>query len=136
MKFRNICDADVEQVVSLWRACELTRDWNDPYKDIQFAREGETSTILVGEIHDRLTASVMVGHDGHRGVLHYLAVDPAFQKRGFGKMAHEAAVEWLQHRGVWKINLMLRVENEAVRGFYESLGYAVNPVLSFGKKIG
>jgi ribosomal protein S18 acetylase RimI-like enzyme len=133
--FRPIDDDDVEQVVSLWRACELTRTWNDPYKDIQFAREGGTSTILAGELDDRIIASVMVGHDGHRGVLYYLAVDPAFQKRGFGKVAHDAAVEWLKQRGVWKINLMVRAENESVRGFYESLGYAINPVLSFGKKI-
>jgi ribosomal protein S18 acetylase RimI-like enzyme len=136
LKFRNICDENVDQVVSLWRLCELTRAWNDPYKDIQFAREGGASTILVGELDDLIIASVMVGHDGHRGVLYYLAVDPAFQKRGFGKMAHDAAVEWLQQRGVWKINLMVRAENEAVRGFYESLGYTINPVLSFGKKIG
>jgi ribosomal protein S18 acetylase RimI-like enzyme len=136
LKFRNICDDDVEQVVSLWRACELTRTWNDPYKDIQFARGGGTSTILVGELDDRIIASVMVGHDGHRGVLYYLAVDPVFRKRGFGKMAHDSAVGWLKQRGVWKINLMVRTENEAVRGFYEGLGYAINPVLSFGKKIG
>jgi ribosomal protein S18 acetylase RimI-like enzyme len=135
LKFRSIGDDDVEQIVSLWRACELTRAWNDPYKDIQFAREGKTSTILVGELDDRIIASVMVGHDGHRGVLYYLAMDPAFQKRGFGKMTHDAAVEWLKQRGVWKINLMVRSENEAIRGFYESLGYSINPVLSFGKKI-
>jgi ribosomal protein S18 acetylase RimI-like enzyme len=135
LTFRDIGDDDVENVVSLWRMCSLTRVWNDPYKDIQFAREGKTSTILVGEFDDRLIASVMVGHDGHRGVLYYLAVDPAFQKRGFGRMTHDAAVEWLQQRGVWKINLMVRSENEAIRGFYESLGYAINPVLSFGKRI-
>ena len=44
--FRQIEDADVEQVVALWRTCGLTREWNDPYKDIAFARSGGTSTIL------------------------------------------------------------------------------------------
>ncbi len=136
MIFRDIKDADVERVASLWRDCGLTRAWNDPYRDIQFSRDGETSTILVGEIDDRVVASVMVGHDGHRGVLYYLAVDPLFQKRGLGKATHAAAVNWLRERGVWKINLMVRSENETVRGFYESMGYAINPVLSLGKKIG
>jgi hypothetical protein len=135
MKFREIADADTEAVVALWRACGLTRDWNDPVKDIQFAKSQSTSTVLVGELDGRLVASVMVGHDGHRGGLYYLSVDPSHQKRGLGKLVHQAAVAWLQARGVWKINLLVRAENQAVAGFYESLGYVANPVLSFGKRI-
>jgi ribosomal protein S18 acetylase RimI-like enzyme len=135
MKFREISDKDVERVVAMWTDCGLTRDWNDPYRDIQFARASENSTILVGETGGKIATSVMVGHDGHRGVLYYLAVDPAFQKLGLGKAIHAEAVDWLKQRGVWKINLMVRAENKAVSEFYESLGYAVNPVLSFGKRI-
>jgi ribosomal protein S18 acetylase RimI-like enzyme len=135
MKFRDMADADRQAVVALWKACGLTRDWNDPVKDIQFAKSSATSTVLVGELDGRIVASVMVGHDGHRGGLYYLSVDPAYQKRGLGRLVHQAAVEWLQTRGVWKINLLVRAENQAVAGFYESLGYAVNPVLSFGKRI-
>ena len=135
LAFRELQDVNLENVVTLWKACDLTRPWNDPYKDIQFARESETSTILVGFFEDRLVAAVMVGHDGHRGVLYYLAVDPAFQKRGFGKAIVAAAEAWLRQRGVWKINLMVRSENEKAGRFYERLGYTVNPVLSFGKRI-
>lgn len=126
---------DVDSIVTLWNRCELTRPWNDPYKDIQFAREGESSTVLVGEVEGRVVASVMVGHDGHRGVLYYLAVDPAFQKRGFGKAAVGAAEAWLRKRNVWKINLMVRSENKEAGRFYERLGYEINPVTSFGKRL-
>ena len=135
MKFRSIKDEDVDQVIALWTACGLTRAWNDPYHDIQFARVSATSTVLVGLYENQVVASAIAGHDGHRGGLYYLAVHPAFQRQGYGRMAHEAAVEWLQQRGVWKINLMVRAENAGVRGFYESLGYELNPVLSFGNRI-
>ena len=135
LAFRELQDANLERVVSLWKACELTRSWNDPYKDIQFARQSATSTILVGFFEERLVATVMVGHDGHRGVLYYLAVDPAFQKRGFGKATVAAAEAWLRERGVWKINLMVRSENETAGRFYERLGYGINPVTSFGKRL-
>jgi ribosomal protein S18 acetylase RimI-like enzyme len=128
-------EADVQSIVSLWQACGLTRPWNDPHKDIQFAMASETSTILVGKAEGRIMASVMVGHDGHRGVWYYLAVDPMFQKRGFGRILHNAAVDWLKTRGVWKINLMVRAENKTVSGFYEALGYEINPVASLGKRI-
>jgi ribosomal protein S18 acetylase RimI-like enzyme len=128
-------EADVQSIVSLWQACGLARPWNDPHKDIQFALASETSTILVGKAEGRIMASVMVGHDGHRGVWYYLAVDPMFQKRGFGRILHNAAVDWLKTRGVWKINLMVRAENKTVSGFYEALGYEINPVASLGKRI-
>ena len=133
--FRELHDVDVESIVALWKRCELTRDWNDPYKDIKFARDGKTSTVLVGIVAECIVASVMVGHDGHRGVLYYLVVDPVFQKRGFGKAAVAAAEAWLRERGVWKINLMVRSENEKAGRFYERLGYEVNPVTSFGKRL-
>ena len=133
--FRQIEDADVEQVVALWRTCGLTREWNDPYKDIAFARSGGTSTILVAGASGRIIASVMAGHDGHRGVLYYVAVDPAFQRKGLGTAAVRAAEIWLRERGVWKINLLIRSENETMRGFYEKLGYELSPVLGMGKWI-
>ena len=135
LAFREAQDVNLENVVSLWKACELTRPWNDPYKDIQFAREGATSAVLIGILDDRIVASVMVGHDGHRGVVYYLAVDPAFRKRGFGKAAVAAAETWLRERGVWKINLMVRTDNAAAGHFYERLGYEVNPVTSYGKRL-
>lgn len=133
--FREVHGVNLESIVSLWKACELTRPWNDPHKDIQFARDSATSTVLVGFFEERVVASVMVGHDGHRGVLYYLAVDPAFRKRGFGKATVAAAEAWLRERGVWKINLMVRSENESAGRFYERLGYEINPVTSFGKRL-
>ena len=134
--FREIADADVEATVALWTACGLTRPWNDPYKDISFARGGENSTILVLDRDGRIAASVMAGHDGHRGMLYYVAVDPAFRRQGLGREAVRAAEAWLGERGVWKVNLLVRAENAAVKGFYESLGYEVNPVLCMARKIG
>ena len=135
MAFRDIEAGDVEGVVALWRACGLTRPWNDPYKDISFARSGENSTILVGEHEDGIAASAMVGHDGHRGMLYYVAVDPSRQRLGLGKQAVRAAEDWLHQRGVWKVNLLVRAENDAIRGFYEALGYEVSPVFCMARKI-
>ena len=92
-------------------------------------------TILVAERDGRIIASVMAGHDGHRGMLYYVAVDPALRREGLGKAAVRAAEDWLGQRGVWKINLLVRSENDAVRGFYEALGYEVSPVFCMARKI-
>ena len=134
--FRDIEDRDVEAVVALWQACGLTRAWNDPYKDIAFAREGRHSAVLVLERNGRIVASAMAGHDGHRGMLYYVAVDPALRGQGLGKAAVKAAEAWLGAQGVWKVNLLGRAENAAVTGFYEALGYEANPVMCMARKIG
>ena len=68
-------------------------------------------------------------------MLYYVAVDPALQRHGLGKQAVRAAEDWLGTRGVWKVNLLVRAENATVKGFYEALGYAVNPVLCMARKI-
>tara|TARA_R110000824_G_scaffold118960_20_gene272716 strand:- start:81 stop:563 length:483 start_codon:yes stop_codon:yes gene_type:complete len=125
--------ADSAALAALWEACGLTRPWNDPAKDIGFARAGSASDILVGCEGERIVASVMVGHDGHRGAVYYMAVDPARRGKGFGQMMMAAAESWLKTRGMWKLNLMVRRENKGVIGFYEGLGYEPSDVVVMGK---
>jgi ribosomal protein S18 acetylase RimI-like enzyme len=118
---------EIEAVVALWERCGLTRPWNDPRADIALALRGPNSTILVGREGSRVVASVMVGHDGHRGWLYYVAVDPQAQRRGYGRAIMSAAEDWLRLRGILKAELLVREENSAVQRFYESLGYTVEP---------
>ena len=136
MRFRTAKRDDRNGVIALWQACGLTREWNDPVIDFDFALSGATSTILVYEIDGAIVASVMVGHDGHRGALYYLAVAPEHWQKGLGRAAVVAAETFLEELGVWKINLMIRNENEAALGFYKAIGFETNAVMSMGKKIG
>ena len=84
LRFRPIGDGDVDEVIALWERCGLTRPWNNAVKDIAFARAGANSDILVACLDGTVAASVMVGHDGHRGAVYYVSVDPERQGRGFG----------------------------------------------------
>jgi ribosomal protein S18 acetylase RimI-like enzyme len=135
LTFEPMQDSDIEDVCALWNRCGLVRPWNDPVKDIAFARGGAHSDVLVGREDGAIVASVMVGHDGHRGMVYYVSVDPELQGKGYGKQVMQAAESWLKDQGVWKLNLLVRAENEAVRGFYESLGYEVSPVMCMARKL-
>jgi ribosomal protein S18 acetylase RimI-like enzyme len=46
-----------------------------------------------------------------------------------------AAEAWLAARGIAKLNLLVRAGNEAVVGFYEALGYAVEPRVALAKRL-
>lgn len=127
-------DADTPAIVDLWLRCGLTRPWNDPAADLTQARRGPNSDVLVGRDADgKLTATVMVGHDGHRGWVYYVAVDPAQQKSGFGRAMMAAAECWLSRHGILKMQLMVRADNAKVQKFYEALGYAAQERVVFAR---
>lgn len=128
LHIRPLEDTDVEALVALWRACELTRPHNDPYRDIALARGRANSEILIGEQDGELTGSVMVGHDGHRGWVYYLAARPDIRGQGIGKQMMHAAEAFVHARGVRKLELMVRDTNMGVREFYGKIGYATEPV--------
>jgi ribosomal protein S18 acetylase RimI-like enzyme len=77
----------------------------------------------------------MVGHDGHRGWVYYLAVDTAARGCGLGRQMMEACECWVQSQGIPKIQLMVRTTNKAVVGFYEHLGYADANVVVLGRRL-
>lgn len=128
-----IADADVADVVALWQACGLTRPWNDPAADIAMARKGANATVLVGRNDGAIVATVLVGHDGHRGWVYYLAVDPDRRHRGYGRRMMEAAEAWLRQRGIEKLQLLVRADNGQVKDFYQSLGYSEQQRVIFAK---
>jgi len=120
---RPIEDSDVEPVVAFWREADLLRPWNDPRHDIAFARSNSNSTVLVASHEGKLIGTVMVGHDGHRGWVYYVASDHNLRGQGVGRSIMQAAEHWLSDRGVWKVQLLVRSTNELAKGFYEKLGY-------------
>jgi hypothetical protein len=126
-------DADVPAVVALWERCALTRPWNDPAADIALARRGQNSTILLGREDERIVASAMVGHDGHRGWVYYVAVDPDRQGHRLGRAIMNAAEDWLRQAGIAKLQLLVRQENARASAFYETIGYDEAPVAVFAK---
>jgi ribosomal protein S18 acetylase RimI-like enzyme len=123
MQTRELVLSDREGAIALWHATELTRPWNDPAEDFDRAVASPESTVLGGFEKERMVATVMVGHDGHRGWVYYLAVDQRVRGRGLGSQMMSDAEAWLRGSGTPKLNLMVRTSNAAALRFYERLGY-------------
>ncbi|GAA1172284.1 GNAT family acetyltransferase [Nesterenkonia xinjiangensis] len=129
----------VPTAAALWHEAGLTRPWNDPEADCLRALDGEESTVLClrpgGESSspEELLGTVMVGHDGHRGWIYYLAVPVTLRGQGIGERLVRAAETWLQERGIPKLMLMVRRENTTVREFYDRLGYSEQEVVTLGR---
>jgi ribosomal protein S18 acetylase RimI-like enzyme len=129
-----ISDSEIAEIVALWERCGLTRPWNDPLADIALARSRPSSDVLAGRIEGRIVASAMVGSDGHRGWVYYLAVDPDRRRQGLGRRMMQACEAWAQARGVPKIMLLVRGSNTQTIGFYRALGYLLEDTVLLGKR--
>ncbi|KQM29101.1 acetyltransferase [Sphingomonas sp. Leaf11] len=127
--------ADAAAIIALWQEVRLTRPWNDPAADFARAVDGATSTILVARRDGVPIGSVMVGYDGHRRWLYYLAVRPDAQGQGIGTALFDSAEQWLRARSVPKLQLMVRADNHAVMAFYRRIGLEEQGVTVFGRFI-
>ncbi|NHC61028.1 GNAT family acetyltransferase [Paenalcaligenes suwonensis] len=135
MDIRAYQPTDESAVIALWEVCGLTRPWNDPRKDIARKLTEQPELFLVGVEGEKLMATAMVGFDGHRGWVYYLAVDPAFQRLSYGKQLMHEAEQLLIARGCPKINLLVRSSNTKVLKFYAELGYTQDDVVSLGRRL-
>ena len=134
LTIRSALPEDEQTVVTLWRACDLVASYNDPAADFRFAKAGACSDVLVGNDETgQIRGTVMVGHDGHRGWLYYVASDPGSRGSGFGRQMVQAAEDWLRQREVVKVQLLVRETNTKVVSFYEHLGFEVAPRVVMGK---
>ena len=133
LRITAIEDGDEVELIALWQRCGSARPWNDPAADIALARKGSNSTVLVGRHDGTVVASVLVGHDGHRGWVYYVTVDPDHRFKGYGRVIMTAAENWLRARGIAKLQLMVRGDNAEVHSFYESLGYYDQERVVFAK---
>jgi ribosomal protein S18 acetylase RimI-like enzyme len=81
------------------------------------------SDILMLRDGDVLKASVMVGFDGHRGWVYYLAVPTDSRRMGYAARIMDAAAAWLIDMGAPKMQLMVRDRNDDALAFYSALGF-------------
>ena len=135
MKIRPFQPSDETSIIALWQVCGLTRPWNDPHADIARKLTEQPELFLVGTVGDELVATAMVGFDGHRGWVYYLAVSPQHRRHSYGRSLIREAERLLIERGCPKINLLVRSSNAEVLEFYRKLGYAQDDVVSLGRRL-
>jgi ribosomal protein S18 acetylase RimI-like enzyme len=124
-----------DAVVDLWRKCNLVVPQNDPVEDIQRKLVFQPDLFFVALLDGKVIGSIMVGYEGHRGWMNYLAVLPEHQRRGYGRKLVEKAVDELKRLGCLKVNLQVRKSNVSVVEFYKHLGFKDDDVVGLGKRL-
>jgi ribosomal protein S18 acetylase RimI-like enzyme len=126
---------DEPLVVRLWQDCNLTIPANDPHRDIALKLARQPELFFVATIQDRVVGTVMVGYDGHRGWINYLAVAPNERRKGIGRELMRHAEASLRKLHCPKMNLQVRAGNQSVVAFYKAIGFDVEERVSMGKRL-
>jgi len=135
MNIRPYQESDEQKVIQLWLDCGLVVPQNNPIKDIKRKSTVNPEWFLVGLKGGNIIASCMVGYEGHRGWINYLAVSPSEQRKGYAKAIMKKAEELLRNAKCPKINLQVRSTNSKVIAFYERMGFRDDEVTSLGKRL-
>lgn len=123
-----------QPVIELWqRVFGYATAHNAPELAIERKLAVDDGLFFVALASGQVVGTLMAGYDGHRGWLYSLAVDPQQRRLGTGRALVHHGEQALQARGCLKINLQILSSNGAVQGFYQALGYQVEPRISMGK---
>lgn len=132
---RQFSHTDLEDIISLWELCGLTRPWNNPEIDIFRKAEQQDGLFLIATRDDKLVATLMGGYDGHRGWISYLAVHPQYQRQGIATALVQQLEKRLIARGCPKVQLLIRKDNLDIQSFYDELGYEEVDAICLGKRL-
>jgi len=110
-------------VLDLWIRAGISIGSSDDKIETQKMLERNPRFFLIGKENDKLIAVVQGGYDGRRGYVHHLAVDPAYQKKGYGKMLMYELMDRFRQNKVHKIHLFVEKHNKNAIAFYKRLGW-------------
>ena len=113
------------KIITLWRKAGINVGSSDTLEEIDRILRRNPDLFLIGKINGKVISVVIGGFDGRRGYVHHLAVDPDYQKMGYGKMIMDELIEKFRKIGAHKIHLFIEKYNKDVVNFYQNLGWEI-----------
>jgi ribosomal protein S18 acetylase RimI-like enzyme len=115
---------DYEAAVELWRVVEGVEiaEGDDKNSIASFLqRNPEWSRVAI--IDGKIVGVALCGHDGRRGHIYHLAVDPAYQRRGLGKLLVEECLSGLRAVGIQRVIILVAGDNAYGLSFWRRAGW-------------
>lgn len=124
IRLRPLQADDFSGLMKLWRSAEsiVIRESDTEEGYLRFLRRNPESSFAAC-VGSELIGSVLAGHDGWRGYLYHMAVNPDFCQRGIGSRLVNAAVSQLREVGMERIHCLVKTDNLTARQFWEACGF-------------
>ncbi|PYL55559.1 MAG: GNAT family N-acetyltransferase [Verrucomicrobia bacterium] len=115
---------DYEAAVELWKRVEgLDIAEGDDRESIRRFLGQNRGLSRVATDGSTIVGAALCGHDGRRGYIYHLAVDPAYQGRQLGKRLVEECLAGLRRAGLERANILVAKDNPRGRDFWRRTGW-------------
>lgn len=128
---------DYDAAIELWTRLEgLDVAEGDDRETIGRFLERNPGLSRVAVSESKVIGAVLCGHDGRRGYVYHLAVDPTFHERGIGRRLIEECLAGLRRAGLQRANILVAKDNPRGLEFWRRTGWEDLPeAAAFGRDV-
>jgi ribosomal protein S18 acetylase RimI-like enzyme len=122
---RNFRIEDYPSLIRLWKAAGLPfkPEGRDSRAKIESELKRGIAIFLIAEIDNKIIGSVIGTHDGRKGWINRVAVDPEYREKGLAKMLVAEVEKQLDNLGIDIIACLIEDWNDRSMKVFEKLGY-------------
>ena len=124
---------DYEEVSLLWHKIKgfSIRSIDDSREGVaRFLKRNPDSSVVAVE-DSRVVGAILCGHDGIRGCMYHVCVDPEYRMRGIGKSMVVFAMNALKKENISKVSLIAFTKNDVGNKFWRCIGWTKREDLNY-----
>jgi ribosomal protein S18 acetylase RimI-like enzyme len=127
---------DYHDIINLWDRAGLSfrPEGRDSIKSIKTQINNGKSIFLVAEADKTIVGCVLGTHDGRKGWINRLAVDPEIRHRQIARRLIKEMERAFHKLGLEVIACLIEKNNAISRNVFEKLGYEYYPVDYYSKR--
>ena len=124
---------DYGQVHALWMTIHGfgIRSIDDSREGVSRFLKRNPHTSVVAQCQGRVIGSILCGHDGRRGCLYHVCVNPEYRRRGIGKAMVVFCMDALKAEQINKVSLIAFTQNDVGNAFWHSVGWKQREDLNY-----
>jgi ribosomal protein S18 acetylase RimI-like enzyme len=124
VSYREMTIADYDDVFSLWTQTKgMGLNSTDSRKNIERYLNQNPGGSFVAIENNKITGTILCGHDGRRGYVHHLAVEKNHRNKRIANSLVDLALKKLLENGIVKCHVFVFADNVSGVSFWEHMGW-------------
>lgn len=123
-------ETDIDTVISFWKAVfrpESSAVKETPEIMSRYLKRNPGLSTVACDAQGRLIGTLLCGHDGRRGSIFHVAVDPTYRRRRIADRMQQRALDALRAEGIDSVYLLVTSRNPGSQEFWLSVGWEIRP---------